>query len=35
MLNFDILDKGVGVISPAHFVFGFQTKMLPAHVIFY
>ena len=28
MLNFDFLDKGVGIVSPAHFVNDFLTKML-------
>ena len=28
MLNFDFLDKGLGIISPAHFVYDFSTKML-------
>ena len=27
MLNFDILDKGLGIVSPAHYVYGFSTKM--------
>ena len=27
MLNFDFLDKGQGIVSPAHFVYGFSTKM--------
>ena len=27
MLNFDFLDKGLGVFSPAHFVYDFSTKM--------
>ena len=27
MINFDILDKGLGIYSPAHFVFDFSTKM--------
>ena len=27
MLNFDFLDKGLGIISPAHFVYDFLTKM--------
>ena len=27
MLNFDFLDKGLGIISPAHFVHDFLTKM--------
>ena len=28
MLNFDFLDKGIGIVSPAHFVYDFSTKML-------
>ena len=28
MLNFDFLDKGLGIVSPAHFVYDFSTKML-------
>ena len=27
MLNFDFLDKGLGVVSPAQFVYAFSTKM--------
>ena len=27
MLNFDFLDKGLGIVSPAHFVYNFSTKM--------
>ena len=27
MLNFDFLDKGLGIVSPAHFVYDFLTKM--------
>ena len=27
MLNFDILDKGLGIVSPAYFVYDFLTKM--------
>ena len=27
MLNFDILDNGLGIVSPAHYVYGFSTKM--------
>ena len=27
MLNFDILDKGLGIVSPAHFEYDFLTKM--------
>ena len=27
MLNFDFLDKGLGIVSPAYFVYDFSTKM--------
>ena len=27
MLNFDILDKGLGIVSTGHFVYDFSTKM--------
>ena len=27
MLNFDILDKGLEIVSAAHFVYDFSTKM--------
>ena len=27
MLNFDILDKGLGMVSPAYFVYDFSMKM--------
>ena len=27
MLNFDFLDKGLGIVSPAHFVYDFLTKI--------
>ena len=27
MLNFDLLDKGLGKVYPAHFVYDFPTKM--------
>ena len=27
MLNLDFLDKGLGIVSPAHFVYDFSTKM--------
>ena len=27
MLNFNFLDKGLGIVSPAHFVYHFSTKM--------
>ena len=29
MLNFDFLDEGLGIVSPAHFVYDFSTKMFP------
>ena len=29
MLNFDFLDKGLGIVSQAHFVYDFLTKMFP------
>ena len=27
MLNFDFLEKGLGIVSPAHFVYNFSRKM--------
>ena len=27
MLNFDFLDKGIGIVSPANFVYDSSTKM--------
>ena len=27
MLNFDFLDEGLGIVSPAHLVYDFSTKM--------
>ena len=27
MLNFDFLNKGLGIVSPAHFVYDFSRKM--------
>ena len=27
MLNFDFLDKGLGIVSPARFVYDFSAKM--------
>ena len=27
MLNFEFLDKGLGIVSSAHFVYDFSTKM--------
>ena len=29
MQNFDFLDKGLGLVSPAHFVYDFSTKIFP------
>ena len=34
MLNFVFLDKGLGIISPAHFAYDFSTKNVP-HVASY
>ena len=28
MLNFDFLDTGLGIVSPAHFVYDFSAKMV-------
>ena len=28
MLNFDILDKGLEIVSPAHFVYDFSKKKM-------
>ena len=33
MLNFDILDKGLGIVSPAHFVYEFSTKMFSYYIL--
>ena len=27
MLNFDFLEKGLGIVSPTHFVYDFSRKM--------
>ena len=27
MVNFDFLDKGLGIVSPAHFAYDFSTKV--------
>ena len=27
MLNFDFLEKGLGIVSPSQFVYGFSRKM--------
>ena len=34
MLNFDFLEKGLGIVSPPHFVYDFFKKNV-GHVIFY
>ena len=33
MLNFDFLEKGLGIVSPSHLVYEFSKKMF--QVIFY
>ena len=33
MLNFDFLDKGLGIVSPAHFVYEFSTKMFLMYLL--
>ena len=33
MLNFDVLDKGLGIVFPAHFVYDFSIKNVS--VMFY
>ena len=33
MLNFNFLNKGLGIVSPAHFVYHFSTKMFMLHSI--
>ena len=34
MLNFDILDKGLGIVSAAHFVYDFSTKISSSYILF-
>ena len=29
LLNFDFLEKGLGIVSPSHFLYDFSSKMLP------
>ena len=29
MLNFEFLEKGLGIVSPPHFVFDFSRKIFP------
>ena len=33
MLNFNFLDKGLGIASPAHFVYDFQQKYSLCYVL--
>ena len=33
MLNFDFLDKGLGIVSPAYFVYDFSTKMFLNYIL--
>ena len=33
MLNFDFLDKGLGIVSPAHFVYDFQQKCPSCYIL--
>ena len=33
MLNFGFLDKGLGMVSPAHFLYDFSTKMFLSHIL--
>ena len=33
MLNFDFLDKGQGIVSPAHFVYDFSTKCSSCYIL--
>ena len=33
MLHFDFLDKGLGIVSPAHFVYGFSIKISLCYIL--
>ena len=33
MINFDFLNKGVGIVSPPHFVYGFQRKRSSYYIL--
>ena len=35
MLNFEFLEKGLGIVSPPHFVYDFSSKMFLMLAIFY
>ena len=33
MLNFNFLDKGLGIVAPAHFVYDFQQKCSSCYIL--
>ena len=33
MFNFNILDKGLGMVSPAHFVYDFSKKKCSCYIV--
>ena len=33
MLNFNFSEKGLGLVSPPHFVYDFSRKMFPCYVL--
>ena len=33
MLNFDFLEKGLGIVSPSHFVYVFQEKYFSSYIL--
>ena len=33
ILNFYFLEKGLGIVSPSHFMYGFSTKCSPCHIL--
>ena len=33
MLNFDFLEKGLGIVSPSHFMYNFLRKMFPCYIL--
>ena len=33
MLNFDFLEKGLGIVSPPYFMYGFQEKCFSYYVL--
>ena len=34
MLNFDLLEKGLGLVSSSHFVYAFQGKRFSCYILF-